>query len=203
MRHRVEEDRQRCHQRFTFTRCHFGDLTLMQYHTTKQLDIIMNHVPSYLVTAGYPVVLVHSPTAMYLHKVKPRVSRKVFIHLRGSNFHFLALCETTSRRLNDSIGFRKYLVQYHLVCFFYLFLKFVNFVVNFLALIDIQFLNTGLELSNTGFFVCHAVCHFGHQCRTTRTQFIVTQFVNLLILSLNLIHIRLNSAHILLRFVSE
>ena len=53
----VEEYGEGSHQCLTFTRCHFGDLTFMQYDATEQLYIVVYHVPDNFRTACLPVVL--------------------------------------------------------------------------------------------------------------------------------------------------
>ena len=57
---------------FTFTRCHFGNLTLVQYDTTKQLYIVVYHVPLRIITTSYPVVLIDSLIAFDGYEVVAR-----------------------------------------------------------------------------------------------------------------------------------
>ena len=203
VRHSVEEHRQRSHQSLTFTGCHLGYLTLMQNDTTKQLNIVVNHVPGDLVTTCNPVVMIYGLVALNLDEIKPRISSQIFIHLRCRNHYALVLSKTASCRFNDSISFRQDLVQHLFVVLLDLLLEFVHLVIDFLAFVYLEFLDIGLQLGNACFLVCHALCHFRHQRRAVRTEFVVTELVNLLVFSLDLVHHRLNSAHIFLRLVSK
>lgn len=53
----IQEYGEGSHQGFTFTCCHFGNFTFVQYHATEQLYVIVNHVPHRVVAAGVPMVL--------------------------------------------------------------------------------------------------------------------------------------------------
>ena len=38
-------ERKRCYQCFSFTRLHFSNFTFMEYDSTNQLNVVVNHVP--------------------------------------------------------------------------------------------------------------------------------------------------------------
>ena len=65
----VEEYRECSHQCFTFTGCHFRNLTFMQNDTTKELYIVVNHVPQCIVTTGYPVILIDGLVAFDAYEI--------------------------------------------------------------------------------------------------------------------------------------
>ncbi|MPM57033.1 hypothetical protein SDC9_103851 [bioreactor metagenome] len=65
----IKKYRQGCYQCFSFTRCHFGNFTLVQHYTSKQLHIVVHHVPGYFVTPGNPVILIDSLIAFDMYKV--------------------------------------------------------------------------------------------------------------------------------------
>ncbi len=65
----VEEHRQGSYKRFTFTRRHLGNLSLMQNGTTEELYVVVNHIPLLVVAAGNPVVMIYRLVAVDIHKV--------------------------------------------------------------------------------------------------------------------------------------
>ena len=116
---RVQEYRQGCHQCFTFTGRHFRNLTFMQNDTTEQLDIVVDHVPGYFVTAGNPMVVVEGFVAVNFHKVE--FGSQVAVEVVCCHFDRFVLCETASRIFHDGEYFRKRFFQYdfHLFCDFF------------------------------------------------------------------------------------
>jgi len=88
---RVQEYRQGRYQCFTFTGRHFGNLAFVQYDTTEQLYVVVDHIPRDFVTACNPMVVVESFVAVDFHKV-------VF----GSQVTVKVVC-----RYNDRFVFRK------------------------------------------------------------------------------------------------
>ncbi|KAF5030808.1 hypothetical protein DSECCO2_634290 [anaerobic digester metagenome] len=67
----IKEYRQGGHQCFSFTGCHFGNLTLMKHHAPKQLHIVMDHVPGYFIASSNPAIQVDSLISLYTHKIMP------------------------------------------------------------------------------------------------------------------------------------
>ena len=98
----------------------------MQYNTTEELHIVMDHVPCYLITSGHPVVLINRlgeiVSAYYLHEIETRVSSQTSIHLRCRHFYRLVLGETAGGGLDDGISLRQNLIEHALVLFLNLFL---------------------------------------------------------------------------------
>ena len=54
----IEEDRKCRNQGFSFSCPHFRDFTTVQHHTTDELYVIMDHVPSYFRTCGQPWIFI-------------------------------------------------------------------------------------------------------------------------------------------------
>ena len=207
MRQRVEVHRKGCHKGLTLTRCHLGDLTLMQNDTTKQLYVIVDHVPLDLVTACHPVVLIHRLgeiiASYYLHKIKTRVSSQGFIHLGCGHLYRLALGKTTCGRFDDRICLRQNLVQHFLVFVLDLLLEFVHLVVDLLTLLNRRGLNLRFEVCDLRFLVCDSCFELVHQRPRMSTQLIIGERINHLVLCFDLIHYRLYGFHIFLRLVAE
>ena len=83
----IQEHRKRCYQSLTFTGCHFRNLTLMQHHTTKQLYIVMYHVPGHFVSTCFPMVLPDSLVTFNTNEVTSLCS-KFTVKITGSHFQF-------------------------------------------------------------------------------------------------------------------
>ena len=71
----VQVNRERCDECLTFTGSHLGDLTLMQYHTAEELNVIVDHIPCDFVTTCHPMVDIDRFVSFYLDKVETPVSR--------------------------------------------------------------------------------------------------------------------------------
>ena len=203
VRQGVEVHRQCGYEGLTFTGRHLGNLTLVQHDAAEELHIVMDHVPGDLVTAGHPVVLIDRFVTVYLHEVKTGVGREVAVQLGCRHFHGLGLSETTGGGFDDSESLRKNLRQHFLIDFFDLFLEFIDLVVDLLALLDRCCLNGGFQLGNTCLAVGYRFLQFIHQRLRTRTEVVIRQRIDALVLRLDLLDYRLNGTHVFLRFVTE
>ena len=199
----VEVYREGCHKGLTFTRCHLGDLTLVQYHAAEELDIVMDHIPGDLVTACHPVIMIDGLVAVDIYEIKAAVCSQVLIHLGCRDDNGLTLCKTACGRLDDRVGFGQDLVEYFFVAILDLFLEFIHFVVDLLALLDGRRFDGCFELRNAILTVLDRRLQLIHQRPRMRTQIVIAQRVNRLILRFDLVHYRLNGAHIFLRLVAE
>ena len=106
----VEEYGQRSHQRFTLTRGHLGNLTLVQYHTAKELYVVVDHIPLQVVATCQPVVLVDGLVALDGDKLL--LGSQVAVELVGCYNHRLVLGKTAGRILHNGEGLRQNLVQH-------------------------------------------------------------------------------------------
>ena len=203
MRQRVEEHRQGCHEGLTFTRCHLGNLSLMQHHAAEELHIVVHHIPGYLVAACHPVVVVDSVVAINLDEVVPRVSCHVAVALGSGNDDRLALGKTPCRGLDDGECLGQYFHQYDLVLLFYLLLQVINLLIDFFAFVNLKRLDRCAELSYLRFLRCHRCGDLIHQHLRTGAELIVAERINLGIDRLDLVYVRLNLTHVFLRFVAE
>src|SRR5664280_488236 len=52
----IKENRKSCNNCFSFTGSHLCDLPLMKGNTTNELNIIMDHIPGYLISSGNPLI---------------------------------------------------------------------------------------------------------------------------------------------------
>ena len=90
VREGIEVNGQCGNERLTFTGSHLGYLTLVQYNTTDELNVVVNHVPCNLVSSGSPVVMVQGFVAVYINKVEALVSSEVAVHVVGCDDDVLA-----------------------------------------------------------------------------------------------------------------
>ena len=83
----------------------------MQYDTTEQLYIVMDHVPRDHVTTGNPVVLIDRLIVFDTYEVE--ASSQCPVKIVGRHHHFRILCETASRILHDGKCFWQRLFEHH------------------------------------------------------------------------------------------
>ena len=100
----VEEYGEGCHEGLTFTCCHLGDFTLMKHDTTKELYVIVNHVPRHLIAASHPVVVPNGLVAINIHKVV--LDGEVAVEICGSHddVTIFSFGKTACRVLHDGIN---------------------------------------------------------------------------------------------------
>ena len=113
----VEEHGQRCHQRFTLTRRHFRDFSLMQGNTAEQLHVVVNHLPFQVVAACRPVVVVDGFVAVDGDEVFRGIGRKVAVEIGRGDDGFFVLGEASSRFLHDAEGDGHHFIEGFLVDF--------------------------------------------------------------------------------------
>ena len=140
----VEEYRECSHQCFTFTGCHFRNLTFMQNDTTKELYIVVNHVPQCVVTTGYPVILIDGLVAFDAYEIF--CSSQLTVEVGSSYNDFFIFCKTFGSSLYDRKSNRQYFVQ----CFFIFFQNFffclIDLYEDFFAVFQFESFNACLQL---------------------------------------------------------
>ena len=142
----VEEDRERSHKGLTFTRCHLCNLTLMQYSTTEELDIIMDHVPKRLIATGYPMIMVDSLVAFNIHKIV--AGRQFTVKVCSRDLNILVVGEALSHGFHDGEGHRTDLIEYFLIFLKDLLLQLVNFFEDRLTVLNISLLDFSFQFIN-------------------------------------------------------
>ena len=108
----VQEYREGSYQCLTFTGCHFRNLAFMENDTTKQLYVVVNHVPHHVVTTGYPVILINGFVSLDAYKIL--CCSELAVEFRGSHYNFFIFGKTFGSCLNDGESNGQYFVQ----CFF-------------------------------------------------------------------------------------
>ena len=141
----VEEDGQGSDQRLTFTRSHLGNLTLMQYNTTEELYVIVNHLPFQVVATSCPVVMIDSLVAIDGNKVFLGVASQFTVEICSGNDGFLILGKATGCLLDDAEHFGHHLVEGYLVNFKGFLFQLVNLSENLGTLVDGRVLDGPLQ----------------------------------------------------------
>ena len=208
----IEEDGQGSDERLTFTGSHLGDGTAlllvifdcsMEHDATKELHVIVHHIPCDFVTTRHPMVVVESFVAINLDKVKTRVGSQILIKLGGGHLDSLVLCETTGCRFDNREGLGEDIGQRDFVLLTDFLLEFVHLVVDFLTFLDRCSFDGCFEFGDAVLSVRHVGLDAVHERLRVRTKFIIRQRINSLVGCLGLVHVRLNSAHIFLRLIAE
>ena len=143
----VKEHRQGSHKCLTLTGCHLGNLTLMQNYTTKQLYVIVDHIPYGVITSGYPMMLPKCLVTIYDHKVM--LGCQVTVKIGRGNLNLLILGKTAGCLLYDGEHIGKDIVKNHLIAVHDLLLQFIYLVEQRLAVLQFSLFNLSLKLLKT------------------------------------------------------
>ena len=142
----VEEYRECTHKCFTFTRCHFGNFSLVQYHTTEELHVIVHHVPLGVVATSYPVVLIDSLVAIDGHEIV--ACSQFAVKVVGSNHYGFVLSKTACRVLHNGKYLGQSLIECHLHFVEHLCFEFIDLAEDYLAVFNRSFFDFGFEFLN-------------------------------------------------------
>ena len=202
-RKRVEEYRKCRNQSLTFTGCHLGNLTQVKNNTTKELNIIVDHIPLNVVTTRSPVCRVDSLVTFDSHKVLYR--SKVSIKRCCSNLDSLILCKSARSILNNRKGLWQNLLEHILNLVLYNHLTLLDILRDALLLRnrDIWVLKSDLLLCNMLLIRSNILGNLTAQRSGSCTQLIVSQLLDLRIYLLDFKHIRLNLLTVLVGLTAE
>ena len=131
----VKEHRQGGHKRLTLTSSHLGNLTLVEYCTTEELYVIVNHLPFQVVATSRPVVMIDSLVAIDGDKVLFRVGSQFAVEVSSSHYRLLVLGKASCSLLDDAESHRHHLVQGLLILVESLLVEFVYLVEDRFALV--------------------------------------------------------------------
>ena len=198
---RIEEDRQRSHQRFTFTRRHFRNLTLVQNDATKQLHVIMHHIPSNLIAAGHPVILINRLVAFDLYEVV--CGCQITIKVCRFDSNGFVLSKAPCRRFHYGECLRHHLIEGLFKAFEDIFLQLIDLRENSFAVFDRCFFDLSFQFVYFLFNIIGRVLHFFLQLLCLCAQSVIIQFIDCRIDGFNLFDKGLNQLHVALRLVAE
>ena len=138
----IEEYGEGSHEGFSFTGCHFGNLTLVQHDAAEELYVVVYHVPGNFVTTRHPVVLVDGLVALDADKVLG--GGQLAVEVVGRNHDFFIFRETAGCRLDDGKGGGQHFVECFLVDIQYLLFDFVYLGKDFFAFLQFRVFHGGL-----------------------------------------------------------
>ena len=139
----VEEHRQSGYEGFTFTRCHFGDFSLVKHNAAEELHIIVHHVPKRVVATCNPVVLIDGLVVLDADKVVSRCQIAVEV---GSSYHNLFVFRKAACRFfHNGEGIGQSVCECFFVAFKHFFLEFVDLIEDYFAIFQGSAFNFSLE----------------------------------------------------------
>ena len=146
----IQEDGEGSHEGLTFTSRHLGNLALMEYGTTEELHVIVDHFPLQIVTAGSPVVMIDSLVAINRDKVFLGISSQLAIEICSSHNSLFVLCETTGCLFHDGKHLRHHPIKCFLVDLEHFFLNLIDLCEDISTFINGCVLDSCLQFCNTG-----------------------------------------------------
>ena len=197
----VEENGERGHQRLTFTRGHFRNLSLRQHHAAEQLHIVVDHVPLQVVAAGHPMVLVDSLVAFDMYKVVR--CGQFAVEVGSRHFEEIVFGQASSRFLHDGESVGQCVRQRFLHAVEHLRVEFVNLVENHLAVLDGRFFDFGFQRLDFLFQVVGRMLYGVLQLLRFGAERIVVQSLDSRFGRFDFFHPRLYQLHVAGRFVTE
>ena len=145
----IQEHREGSHKGLTFTSDHLGNLTLMENDTSKQLYIVVYHLPFQVITSCCPVVMIYGLVSIDGDKVLFRISGQFSIKVCGCDDRLFVLCETSCCLFYDSKHLGHHLIKCFLIDVKHLFLYLVDLCEDICTLIDRCILDLCLQLGNS------------------------------------------------------
>ena len=188
----VQEYGKGCHQGLTLTGSHLGDFTQMQCDTAEELDIVVDHVPLHVVSAGHPVCGVDGLVSVDGDEIFG--GRQVAVEIVGRYDDRFILGETAGRIFHDGECFRQHLIQFLLDLFVDSFLRLVNILRDLLLFRKrgLRKFQPGFLLGDMCFIRSDEVGDLAFQAGAPLAQFIVRECFDLGIYGLDLVKIRLD-----------
>ena len=202
-RESVEEDGERGDEGLTLTRGHLGDLALMKHLTTKDLDVVVDHLPLQVVATSGPVVVIDGLVTVDGDEVLGRVGSELAVEVGSRDDGLLVLGEATGRILDDAKGHRHHLVEGLLITIEGLLLQFVDLVEDRLALVDGRILDGGLEAGDLLALLLGGIAHLLADLLRLGAELVVAQGLDGGISGLDLLHEGADGLHIARGFVAE
>src|SRR5664280_759545 len=133
----IKKNRQRSDNRFTFTCRHLCNLSLMKRNSSKELDVIVNHIPDYLIPACDPTVFPVSLIAFDCYALPCRCKIPVILH--SSHFKLAVFLEPPGSLLHYCKSLWNTFIKNRFQFFIDLLLDLVYLVVRLLFLVNIFF----------------------------------------------------------------
>ena len=199
----IQEYRQRSHEGLTFTRCHLGNLTLMQNNTTKQLYVVVYHFPFQVVATCRPMVVVDGLVAIDGDKVLAGVCSQLAVEIGSGNNRFLVLSETSGCLFHDRENLGHHLVQRLFVDLQHFLLQFVYLGEDVGTLIDRCIFDGCFQFLNLFFLFQGRVLHLALNVLGALAQLVVVQLLYFRVDCFHFLYQRLNKLHVTRRLIAK
>ena len=199
----AEEDGAGGHQRLSFARCHFGNLSLCEHHAAEELYVVVYHIPQCVVASGHPMVVVDGFGAVLrnLHEILGQGQFLVIV-CRG-NFQRFVFREASCRVLHDSEGLGQGFVKGLVEPFEDFLLQTVNLVEYHFAVFDGRFFNLFLQVGNLRLLFANGALNLLTEFQCPCAEFVVAEILQRFLCSLTLLHPRLYFLHVAGEFAAE
>ena len=199
----AEEDGAGGHQRLSFARCHFGNLSLCEHHSAKELDVVVDHIPQRVVASRHPMVVVDGLGAVFgdFHEILGQCQFLVIVC--GGNFECFVFRESPCRVLHDAEGFGESLVKGFVEPFEDILFQTVNLVENHLAVFDGRFFDFFLQFGNFRFLFGNGALYLLAEFQRPCAEFVIAEVLQRFLCSLAFLHPRLYFLHVAGEFAAE
>ena len=199
----VEEYGERCHEGFAFTRCHFGDLALMEHHAAEELDVVVDHVPLDVVAAGHPVGGIDGLVAVDGDEVLR--SGEFAVEVVGRDDDGVVLGEASCRILHDGEGLGEDAVEDLLDAVVDTLGGGVDLLGDLLLLFERRFgfFELGLEFDDAGLVLGDVVGDLFFEILAAGAEFVVRKGLDRRVYGLDLLQIGLDQFAVLVGFRAE
>ena len=199
---RIEKHGKRTHEGFTFTGSHFGDFALVEHDTANELHIVVNHIPSHLVAASHPVVVVDCLIALNGEEIVS-VGGELSVEIGGSHLNGFILSESARRIFHDSEHFGKCVIEFVFDAFEHLFFEFVDLRPERLTFFKIEELNLHFNFCNFVAQGLHGLLNILTDSSYAGAQFIVGERLDRRIYILDFLKNRAQFFQVAVAFATE
>ena len=197
----IQEHRQGCHQCFTLSGRHLGNLALVQHDTTEKLHVVVYHIPHRIVSSGRPMIVVMRRVALNVHEIE--LCRQLAVKIVGRHVHDFLSGKTLGRGLHDGEHHRHDFVQSLFVAFQHVFLQLVNLRKKRRTVFNRHFFHLCLQLCNFSLEVVGRRLHVLFHFLRLGTQGIITECLNFRVSFFHGLYQRLNQLHVPGRLIPE
>ena len=175
----IQEHREGSHEGLTFTSGHLGNLSLMEYHTTKQLHVVVNHLPFQVIAASRPVVVVDGLVTVDGDEVLSGIGSQLPIEVCGCDDGLLVLGKPFGSLFHNGEHLRHHLIEGFLVDVEDFFLNLVYLCEDVCTFVDGRILDSAFQFGYTGSLLSGLGLYLFTDLLRTLTQRIIIQLLNL------------------------
>ena len=168
----------------------------MEYDTTKELYVVVDHLPFQVIAAGCPVVVIDSLVTIDGDEVLARIGCQLTVEVGSGDDSLLVLGKATCCLLDDGEDLRHHLVEGLLIDVEHLFLQLVNLGEDVGTLVDRCLLDGSLQFLYLLLLLVGRVLHLVLYVLRTLTKCVVVELLYLRVNGLHLLYERLDELHV-------